>query len=331
MEILKSEEYYDEALDFAFLDNNTEKIELAVSRLENPYNLSDDNRLMYEKFLKGQKANQLKTFVDGNQMQMFPLLVKYRAIKKATVPPLAEYAQNVRRFDILSYLLNVTNDFRTQPKKMNIAPKFTAGESAESPQKLPQYSLVREGDIVWMGKTPMPWVVLEKKNKKVLLISKYAIECKPFNFRYEITGWHDSTIRKWLNEEFVNQAFTDSEKQLINKVYIDDDDVLSLEGNSSSMADDIFLLSMDEAVRYFKTDDERRARVTKYAVRHSLWTLFEDYGHWWLRNAKGKTVGAAYVKAYGPVFKHGGTIISNGFLADYDNYGVRPAVYLNLN
>ena len=41
---------------------------------------------------------------------------------------------------------------------------------------------------------------------------------------HEIYTWRDSTLRKWLNNDFINEAFSEEEKKLIPKVTIINDD-----------------------------------------------------------------------------------------------------------
>ena len=53
------------------------------------------------------------------------------------------------------------------------------------------------------GKERVEWIVLAKKTDKLLVISRYALDCQPFQTK--ITGeitWDNSSIRKWLHEDF---------------------------------------------------------------------------------------------------------------------------------
>ena len=63
-------------------------------------------------------------------------------------------------------------------------------------------------------------------------------------------GWRNSNIRTWLNNEFINSAFNASERKRI--IMTDLDDV--------STKDKIFLLNVDEAKRYFKSNDDRKLK-----------------------------------------------------------------------
>lgn len=73
-------------------------------------------------------------------------------------------------------------------------------------------------------KKPIEWIILEKNKDDgtAVLLSKYAIEAKPYNAMPENTAdskrnaiWEKSTLRKWLNDEFYNTAFNEQEKETI--------------------------------------------------------------------------------------------------------------------
>ena len=73
-------------------------------------------------------------------------------------------------------------------------------------------------------KKPIEWIVLEKnkENGTAVLLSKYAIEAKPYNVMLENIAdsdrnakWETSTLRNWLNNEFYNTAFDEQEKESI--------------------------------------------------------------------------------------------------------------------
>ena len=85
-------------------------------------------------------------------------------------------------------------------------------------------STVRKGNVVTFGsypytkhglKAPIEWIVLSKRNNKVRLISKYALDARPFNVERKNVAWENCTLRTWLNMAFYNEAFNDNEKSHI--------------------------------------------------------------------------------------------------------------------
>ena len=325
--------YYDEAREFVRMEDCAEKTELAVSRLENPYNLSDEDWVMYREWLQKTGPKTVAEFTDKNRIGIFPLLVKYKVIRKPNIGKMVEYAQETRKMDILSYLLNVGNDLRNHPKNLDIAPKFTPGKSKnDAVQKLPSAENAKPGDIVWLGINPMPWLVLDKKDGRLLVISKFAFDCQAYHNTFYKRKWENCSLSKWLDSDYFNYYFTDTEKSMMETVYFDSEDKVSHTPVEGAEGVRFFALSVDEAKRYFRTEEERRARVTIIGRRKILWQHFDVYAHWWLRTESldVKRAGATHVLANGDIKLHGGTILSNGYDEFYDHYGVRPAVYLKV-
>lgn len=88
-----------------------------------------------------------------------------------------------------------------------------------------------------MTKQPIEWFILDKTDGVALLISKYVLDSKKFDENRETSTWEDSSLRKWLNDEFYNVAFNDEEKQSILP-YVD-------------TGDNVFLLNDKEYGAYF--------------------------------------------------------------------------------
>ena len=270
-------------------------------------------------------------FTDKNRLTMFPLLVKYKVIRKANVNKMVDYAQEKRKMDILSYLLNVSNDLRNHPKALDIAPKFTPGKTENNAvQQLPSEK-AKAGDIVWLGIKPMPWLVMENRDGRLMLISKYAFDCQAYNNTFYKMKLENSAVYKWLNGDFYKLFFNDEEKNIIAGTYIDDEDRLHTVKIADKQESKLFLLSVDEAKKYFPEAENRRARITLHGKRKVMWVSFDVYAHWWLRTPSlDKVAGESHVDYTGEIQRHGGTVMSNGYDVFYDHYGVRPAMHLTL-
>ena len=79
-------------------------------------------------------------------------------------------------------------------------------------------------------KSPIEWIVVERSNDRAILMSKYILNHMPYDIRllkdyadYFDSDWEYSLVREWLNNEFYNEAFNDTEKNMILATYIDDD------------------------------------------------------------------------------------------------------------
>ena len=68
------------------------------------------------------------------------------------------------------------------------------------------------------------WLVLDKQEDKALLISKYCLDAKPYNEKYEPVTWETCTLRQWLNGDFINEIFSGAEKAVICDTYLQNPD-----------------------------------------------------------------------------------------------------------
>ena len=174
------------------------------------------------------------------------------------------------------------------------------------------------------GKEDVEWLVLEVKDSKALVISKYALDCKPYNTSYADVTWETCTLRKWLNNDFLGSAFSAEEKAMIPTVTVSADnnpDCSTNPGNATQ--DQVFLLSITEANKYFSSDNARQCKTTDYAVANGSWKSGSGYFFWWLRSPGGLQSSAAGVVS-------GGVVDEYGRRVNYDYSAVRPAMWISL-
>ena len=180
------------------------------------------------------------------------------------------------------------------------------------------------------GKEDIEWIVLDKKNNALLIISKYALDCIEYDYGWRETTWADCYIRDWLNNTFLRTAFSKEEKNKILNLPVQ---------NSNNMAyytyggidttDRIFLLSIDEANRYFRSAQVRICYSTEYAKEKGassnsfLAGAGDPNTNWWLRSPGGYQNCAACVDSEGYVNLF-------GFFSDYVRCGVRPAMWIDI-
>lgn len=134
------------------------------------------------------------------------------------------------------------------------------------------YNSFGDSDVVYFGQyneTPIEWQILDTQDDKVLLITKDIIEEKAYNAEFKSIDWENSTLRKWLIEDFYN-TFDSNEKERI--LQYDDE------------SDYVFLLT--------------RAQVNKYSK------LKNTSQSWWIRTADEGTT-AMYMNENGTLNKDG--------------------------
>ena len=173
-------------------------------------------------------------------------------------------------------------------------------------------------------KTPIEWQVLDKKGDKLLLISRKALDCLPYNKKETKITWEDCTLRKWLNSVFFNKAFTSAERAVICQTVVKAEQHPRFKTDPGADTEDrVFLLSTLEAAHLFSSDAERKCRPTKAAKNKGIITIKEACT-WWLRSPGADSESAEFVFFDGTYQGEG----HFGFLVDAD-IGVRPALWVN--
>lgn len=192
------------------------------------------------------------------------------------------------------------------------------------------------------GPADIEWIVLDKTDDKLLLVSKYALDCRPYNDAEEEVTWETCDLRSWLNGEFLNTAFSPAEQSKISETSLEN------KGNSnpeycrnggSDTLDKVFILSEEEFDKYFDAGDSGngiscRCKATPYAAENGAridedWT---DDGEtlWWLRTPGYDNTCAMSVIYTGK--KEDGGPVSNWFAGEEEGgpagYCVRPAMWV---
>lgn len=189
------------------------------------------------------------------------------------------------------------------------------------------------------GKEDIEWRVLDIKDGKALVLSKYALDLQPLNVEYADITWETSTLRRWLNEDFLDKAFTDAEKVMIPTVTVPahrhPDLPMADPGNPTQ--DQIFALSFVEVLEYLPSDDILRCAPTEDLKTKMLSFDYDDVlgCSWWLRTPCSETtyLGSAVIP-----LETGGFMrpLMNGILSPRMGVGVdndlpvRPAMWIDM-
>ena len=159
------------------------------------------------------------------------------------------------------------------------------------------------------GSEAIEWLVLDKEDNRLLLISKYALDCIQYNTSITNPGWEKCSLRKWLNDTFCKEAFSYDEQK----------NIYSPDANS----DKVFLLNYGEAKQYLDFGQITVCKPTSYAISKNIYTSSEGNCYWWLRtrSSTNHTLGVSS-KNY---------IDSLGYNVNNKDGGVRPALWLKID
>lgn len=171
---------------------------------------------------------------------------------------------------------------------------------------------------------PISWIVLQKNADSVLLISAKGLDCAAYAPGSGPVTWADSRLRVWLNHKFAYTAFSAAEHQRLLTVHNSNANNPKFKTFGGADTDDkVFLLSIDEARKYFPDDKSRMCMPTVYAGKKGAYTAANGNCWSWLRSPGKDPAHAACIYTYGQVELEGcETRLTNGC--------VRPVIKVKL-
>jgi len=155
------------------------------------------------------------------------------------------------------------------------------------------------------------WRVIyyDEANNRVLAITRDVITKMLYHRPGGTITWEGCTLRRWLNSKFYSSLPVHISARVQEATNQNPDN--GGKSGGSPTQDKVFLLSIDEARAYFSSD---AGRVAKYDGSDNSW---------WLRSPGINPCSAAVVSNSGGIYDGGDDV-------GQANYGVRPALWLNL-
>lgn len=173
-------------------------------------------------------------------------------------------------------------------------------------------------------KRPIKWQILKKEPDKVLVITEKGIAAEQYNTVNESVTWETCSLRQWLNNEFYNSAFDEFEKDHIVQTTVNPGKNRQYPTNSGNSTEDkIFLLSIQDAMSLFRSNERRCVKATPYAAKHSNGSYLKS-GPWWLLTPGCNNYCAASIHHSGVIFDYGSVVNSKDIL-------VRPAMWIKID
>ncbi len=175
----------------------------------------------------------------------------------------------------------------------------------------------REKDILWD--------ILETDGNRALLLSRFGLDAQPFSTEKDKV-WEDSSLRRWLNDVFYNDAFYDLQKKAILEAPVLPDNNPDYDTYAgAARKDKLFVLSMREIGSCRLSKEDLCCKATEYAAERGGFAWGgSGCCLWWLRTPGGGTNQMTYVTA-------AGKCCSEGCYAQRDEVCVRPAMWVDLS
>jgi RNA polymerase sigma factor (sigma-70 family) len=193
------------------------------------------------------------------------------------------------------------------------------------------------------GPEPIEWVIVDKNDKGTLLMSRYVLDCVQYNTERMEVSWATCSLRSWMNNDFYNAAFNDEEKASINTVDTG-------RYNGTKVSDKVFAPSVGDIKYNYLWDiwwadtypgdylapliapptkyAESRGVSTNAVINDDYWLSGEQYSaDWWLRSLMIPTADTYDMACVFTSDHSQGRSYER--VVDWDDIGVRPALYIN--
>lgn len=176
------------------------------------------------------------------------------------------------------------------------------------------------------GAEDIEWLVLDEQDGKVLVISKYILFAERFISYHQYDQnkwekWDNSNVRKGLNVEFYDNAFSEEEKAMIcdTKVSPGKNPYYGIDPGTPTK-DKIFLLSVEEIEKYLPTEKGRLSSKTKFVETNQT----EGFTYMWCTRTPGESnTTVTTVDNDGSFFYEG--------IYTLNYIGIRPAMWVELS
>ncbi|MBR3306361.1 MAG: protein kinase [Lachnospiraceae bacterium] len=207
------------------------------------------------------------------------------------------------------------------------------------------------------GPEDIEWEIIkiDEENNRLFLVSRYILDCQPYNSESVYVNWETCSLRSWLNEDFCDSAFTEAEKKRILTTKLSNlpNSTFDTFGGKDT-EDKLFCLSIDDIeakytcnhgdseknVKYYQDlmteatpyAESEKVKVTMSAISMNDFDSLYDAigydrscignrcGYWWLRNPDKLGQSAYYSSPDGVIGWHN-PVAKAGI-------GVRPAMYI---
>lgn len=170
------------------------------------------------------------------------------------------------------------------------------------------------------------WLIIDKNDDYALLLSKKILDCKNYNDMQKEITWDKSTLRKWLNNDFVDKTFSKDEQSKFGN--------MNSFGFGLIKGDYVSLLNIGMCEKYFGIEDSKKqniklsAKATEYAKKMGVEcdthknTDFYECGSFFLTDNGNSLDKATWVGQYGHIYIDGQPVKLN------TGDGIRPVICL---
>lgn len=212
-----------------------------------------------------------------------------------------------------------------------------------------------QNGIMHDGKEYVEWIILKKddNNNSAILISKYILDCYPFNGFSENVTWETSSLRKHMNTYMLTEMFNDSELACIMPTFLlNSPNIFNGAFSGNPTYDYLFIPGIDEMIAYFSNDNffnearltelkrpskKRMCYATNYAILKGVRVMGKDKenpgtGNYFLRTTglpgRRRWFGNVYANYFQSYVSENGSVVPDGTGINSMDDGIRPMVQI---
>lgn len=195
----------------------------------------------------------------------------------------------------------------------------------------------QSGVASWFKYESVIWTILEESDGKAFVLCDMIIDAMAYDDNNN--SYENSTIRAWLNDEFINTAFSELEQKFILTTLVKNDKESTGYANprfsGENTLDKIFLLSRVEVKAYgFNSDGSvqdsaRKKQATAYAISQINGVYDATSGAWWWLRTPAPHATDTVRADLAHNIKVNGTI--NNSVVSTATGGVLPAMWITFN
>ena len=206
------------------------------------------------------------------------------------------------------------------------------------------------------GKEFVEWVILRKDENEnsVILISKYILDCYPFNGFSENVTWETSSLRKLMNTDMLTEMFNDSELACVLPTFLlNSPNIFNGAYSGQPTYDYLFIPGIDEMIAFYSNDNfinearlnelkrpskNRVCYATNYAVSQGVRVIGNGKensgaGNYFLRTTglpgRRRWFGEVYADYFQAYVSENGAVVPEGTGINSIDDGIRPMVQIS--
>lgn len=176
------------------------------------------------------------------------------------------------------------------------------------------------------------WRVLKNDGNTLFVMSDRGLDCKAYHELGTFSSWEGCTLRKWLNNDFYNMAFSGDEQGAVIEQTLSNGGTGAYQNDTK---DKVFLIGAESHLSNYgfcsvdggsAASASRWVEASDYAYTMGVQTSIynkKNCGWWWLRLKKNYLYDTAVVDSSGGIYNNDG--------ANDKRYACVPALHINLS